>query len=116
MAKRELLFSITKKDLRLDYYKASGAGGQKKNKTSSACRITHSDSGAVGNCSEHRGQAANKKEAFRRLVASDKFKKWHKVEVARVCYGKDKLERETNTWVEEQMKPKHLKIESFMPQ
>ena len=111
--KRELLFSITRKDFKVDFYIASGKGGQKRNKTSSACRITHMDSGAVGNCSEHRGQIANKKEAFKRLVESKKFQTWHKLEAARISYGKDKLEREVNAWVDEQMKPENLKIEEF---
>ncbi len=33
MKNKQLLFSVTKKDLRIDYYKGTGSGGQKKNKT-----------------------------------------------------------------------------------
>lgn len=115
MSTKTLLFSITKKDLRVDKFKAPGKGGQKKNKTESAIRITHKDSGAVGQCSDTRSQSKNKKIAFRRLVDCDKFKKWHKLEVAKRLYGIEKLEKEIKKWVKEQMKPENLKIEMFEP-
>ena len=104
---KDLLFTITKKDFRVDYYKAPGAGGQKKNKTETACRITHMESGAIGNAVEERSQLQNKKKAFERLVASDKFKKWHKAEVARRL-GK---EADIEEIVNQQMQDKYLKIE-----
>jgi len=81
MAKK-LLFSVTKKDFRVDYFRAGGPGGQKQNKTSSAVRIVHLESSAVGESREERSQAQNKKRAFLRLVESDKFKAWHKKKVA----------------------------------
>lgn len=65
---RELLFSFTKKDFRVDWYRASGPGGQKVNKTSSACRITHKESGLVASCQEQRYASQNKKVAFEKLV------------------------------------------------
>jgi protein subunit release factor B len=45
---REKLFSVTEKDCRFDYFRGSGKGGQKRNKTDSAVRCTHAPSGAVG--------------------------------------------------------------------
>ena len=65
---KELVFSFTKKDFRVDWYRASGPGGQKVNKTSSACRITHIESGLAASCQEHRFAQRNKKEAFRKLT------------------------------------------------
>ena len=47
---RELLFSLTKNDFELQFFRAGGKGGQKQNKTSSGCRIIHKESGAVGYC------------------------------------------------------------------
>jgi len=80
---KELLFSVTAKDCRWDFYRGSGKGGQKRNKTDSAVRCTHIDSGAVGNCEEHRSQLRNKMEAFRRMSATGIFKAWHKIETAK---------------------------------
>ncbi len=55
-SQRELLFSVTAKDCRFDFYRGSGAGGQHRNKTDSAVRVTHLNSGAVGKCEESRSQ------------------------------------------------------------
>ena len=65
---KELLFSVTKKDFELQFFRAGGKGGQKQNKTSSACRIVHKASGATGESREQRQQIANKKLAFQRLI------------------------------------------------
>lgn len=46
--KRELVFSLTKDDFEWEYFRGTGKGGQKKNKTSSAVRCKHLESGAVG--------------------------------------------------------------------
>ena len=73
---KKLLFSITKKDFRIDYYKGKGKGGQKKNKTTNCCRITHIESGATGKAEDTRSKEQNKKLAFQRLIRSEKFKKW----------------------------------------
>lgn len=80
---RELLFSVRAKDCRFDYYRGTGAGGQKRNKTSSACRCTHIESGAVGQSDDTRSQHKNKRIAFRRMAESERFETWHKMETAR---------------------------------
>jgi len=104
---KQLLFSVTASDCNWSYTKGTGAGGQKRNKTSSAVHCTHKASGAAGYSEASRSQHENKRDAFLKMVETDKFKKWHKIE----CMRRNGVLAEIERNVEEQMRSHNLKIE-----
>ena len=81
---RELLFSITKKDLTITYFNGTGGGGQNRNKNANCVRIQHPDSGCLVVGQDQKSRAANQKRALHRLVEHPKFKLWLRIESGRI--------------------------------
>ena len=65
---RKLLFSFSRKDFRIDYFRGTGPGGQHRNKKDTAVRITHLESRLSAESQNSRSQSDNKKKAFKKLV------------------------------------------------
>lgn len=106
---KQLLFSVTKKDLDVQYFCTGGPGGQRQNKVASGCRIVHRDSGAVGESREERSQDQNRRKAFARLTTSKPFTSWVRMQASARMKGFADAEAQ----VIAQMQPEHIKIETF---
>ena len=109
MKKKQLVLSLSKDngDFIVETFSGSGAGGQNRNRKQKCVRIKHPASKSVAVATEERSLEQNKRKAFKRLINSDSFKKWHKMEVARICGNIDSVEEIVN----QGMNPKNIKVE-----
>lgn len=104
---RELLFSITKKDFKIDWYSGRGAGGQGRNKLKNCCRLTHLDSGVTKTGQSNKSRKANLNEAFRGLREDPEFKLWFKRKASQFLKEAHSIEEA----VEREMRLENLKVE-----
>ncbi len=77
--------SVTIHDCEVQHFRSGGKGGQNQNKRDTGTRVIHHPSGARGESREERSQLQNKRAAFRRMVESDKFQLWLRIETGRVA-------------------------------
>ena len=103
-------FTLTKEDFEWEFFTAGGNGGQKQNKTASACRCVHRPSGSTGISRDERSQLQNKKLAFERCTSTKQFKEWCNLELTRMELKKSEaipIERQ----VQLDMLPHNIKVE-----
>jgi peptide chain release factor 2 len=86
---------LREEDIRMDVFRASGAGGQHVNKTSSAVRLTHIPTGVVVSCQQERSQTKNRATAMKMLRAALYQKKLEEQEAARAVIEATKTD---NSW------------------
>lgn len=106
MAKKELLFSVTKKDFDIEFFSGTGGGGQHRNKHQNCVRMRHKESGVRVTGQSNKERQANIREAFNNLVKNPKFKFWLNKKTNEVITGKTLEDK-----VRESMVDKNLLIE-----
>jgi hypothetical protein len=96
--------SVSIHDCRVDTFRSGGKGGQNQNKRETGVRVVHEPSGAVGESREERSQLQNKKAAFRRMVESDKFQLWLRLQLGHIALLEDQISRNLENEVKVEVK------------
>jgi protein subunit release factor A len=104
---KELIFSVTKKDLKIEWFSGTGAGGQHRNKHQNCLRLHHPDSGVMVTGQSNRDRVSNTREALQNLIKHPKFRIWIAKRNYELQQGKT-----VEQIVEDLMEPSNLKIEA----
>lgn len=88
---RRLILSVTIHDCEVQHFRSGGPGGQNQNKRDTGARVIHHASGARGESREERSQLQNKRTAFVRMVKSEKFQLWLRLETGRIAHVESAL-------------------------
>ena len=99
MRKRKLILSVTKKDFDITFFSGSGAGGQHRNKKKCCVRMKHRDSGAMSTGQDSRDKQTNIRNAFLRLIETDCFKNWERIQIARKMVNESEIEKAVDEWI-----------------
>lgn len=112
MRNKEPIFSLSRKDFRVDTFRVPGNGGQKVNKTESGVRITHIASGISAQSVESRMQGENKNIAFKKLCSNKMFKLW----IKNKAFNKVSIEEEVDrTMIKSNLKEEMLQGAKWVP-
>lgn len=103
---RDLLFSVTGDDLRIEYFSGKGAGGQHRNRHQNCIRMFHDESGASVTAQRHKERTANIREAFHAITRHPDFRLWMAKRVDEEITGKT-----VDEIVDEMMSPENLTVE-----
>ena len=103
---REKLLSITKKDLKIDYFSGTGAGGQHRNKHQNCVRIQHPASGAIATGQSSKSRVDNIRAALTGITEHPKFKLWLAGVAAQISTGKS-----IEDLVDEAMAAENLRVD-----
>lgn len=103
----KILFSVTKKDFEIQTFCTGGNGGQHRNAKQNGVRIIHRASGARAEHRDGRDQDKNRAEAFRKLVDTPEWRRWHSATVAHMLGHVARAEEQ----VETAMAPENLHVE-----
>ena len=109
-SEKDLIFSVTKKDLKITYFSGKGAGGQHRNRHNNCVRIHHPESGVTVQATENKSLIQNKTLAFKRLVVDKKFNNWMKITASFLMKDGKTIAEAGEEWVNE----KNLKVEKRM--
>lgn len=111
--KKELLFSITKKDFDITFFSGTGKGGQHRNKHQNCVRLKHKETGIITTGQNSRSQSQNIKDAFNRMVSHKDFKLYLRLRIARETQDQEKINQQINRKVDEMMQEKYLDFEHY---